>query len=279
MMSAAEGGSAELEVIRLALVDPQRHNAWADRYAPCHVRLPVNSVGRLVDAGDLDRTNLDLPMNYEQTSGVLTRRAFIIGPATLALFGGQSHQSAAQGQFVGRVVAEWLPDHRRMKLIEPFEYKEASGRRWPVPKDAVVDGASIPQVFWSIIGGPFEGPYRSPSVIHDYFCDVRRRKHEDVHRVFYDSMLNAGVGQSKAWLMFQAVRQFGPQWPDPRIPPQCEIVDANYDFTLCSQNFVRPHQILPRADRASLERFAQSIANQVAPSDLEELRRAIGKAD
>src|SRR5262245_55475397 len=126
---------------------------------------------------------------------------------------------AAAGQFKGRVVAEWLSDGRLMRLQEPFEYIDPNNRRWPVPAGITVDGASIPQVFWSLIGGPFEGLYRSASVIHDYYCVRRTRAFLQVHRVFYDGMLTSGVDGSRAWLMYQAVANFGPRWPAPKIDP------------------------------------------------------------
>jgi hypothetical protein len=71
------------------------------------------------------------------------------------------------GQFVGHVVPQWLDDGRKMKLVEPFRYIDPTGLSWDAPIGAVVDGASIPQVAWSVIGGPFEGKYRNASVIHD----------------------------------------------------------------------------------------------------------------
>jgi hypothetical protein len=67
----------------------------------------------------------------------------------------------------GNVKAEWLPDGRSMKLLETFRYVDANGVAWAAPKDSVVDGASIPQEFWTFIGGPFEGKYRNASVCHD----------------------------------------------------------------------------------------------------------------
>lgn len=36
-----------------------------------------------------------------------------------------------------------------------------------VKKGFVTDGASIPRIFWSIIGGPFEGPLLFAAVVHD----------------------------------------------------------------------------------------------------------------
>src|SRR5690242_3570669 len=99
---------------------------------------------------------------------MLTRRAILSGALgmTFALLGPRA-SALGKGAYQGRVITEWLPDNRKMRLIEPFEYIGPDGRRWPVPAGTVVDGASIPQAFWSIIGGPFEGAYRPASVIHD----------------------------------------------------------------------------------------------------------------
>lgn len=184
---------------------------------------------------------------------------------------------AAAGRFKGRVVAEWLSDGRLMRLQEPFEYVDPSNRRWPVPADTTVDGASIPQVFWSLIGGPFEGLYRSASVIHDYYCVRRTRPFPQVHRVFYDGMLTSGVADPRAWLMYQAVANFGPRWPAAKIDPRCEIVDENYDFEKCSQNARPPAVSQPRATRDDLLNFATSLEGKADPADLRTLRDAINR--
>lgn len=116
------------------------------------------------------------------------------------------------GEYSGTVKAEWLTKTREMKLLEPFAFKGPDCKVWPVPKDAIVDGASIPKVFWSLIGGPFEGRYRDASVVHDYYCKVRTEPWEEVHEMFYHAMLANGVDSSKAGAMFYAVRWFGPKW-------------------------------------------------------------------
>ena len=67
--------------------------------------------------------------------------------------------AASFGEFVGKVVAEWLDDGRKMKLTQSFAYISPSGTRWDAPAGSVVDGASIPQFAWTMIGGPFEGRY------------------------------------------------------------------------------------------------------------------------
>src|SRR4051812_36581695 len=102
-----------------------------------------------------------MPGNRGSRAGRLTRREVLVGVAGTCTFLFEKRAaSQAHGYYRGRVVAEWLPGGRNMRLLEPFEYVEPSGRRWPVPSGVVVDGASIPQVFWSVIGGPFEGLYR-----------------------------------------------------------------------------------------------------------------------
>ena len=76
----------------------------------------------------------------------------------------------------------------------------------------IVDGASIPEAFWSFIGGPFEGKYRNASVVHDFYCDTRTETWEDVHMVFYNGMRAAGVDPITAKIMYSAVYNFGPRW-------------------------------------------------------------------
>lgn len=116
------------------------------------------------------------------------------------------------GLFSGDVEARWLDDGRRMELLNDFYYIDPHGIKWEAPKGWIVDGASIPQEFWSAIGGPFEGPYRKASVIHDYACDRRNRPWTDVHWAFHEAMIAAGVDLIKAQAMFAGVWAKGPRW-------------------------------------------------------------------
>lgn len=115
-------------------------------------------------------------------------------------------------QFNGRLVAEFLDDGRKVRLLESYTYVDPSGEVWKVPKGTVVDGASIPRAFWTIIGGPFEGKYRNASVVHDYFCVTKDRSWKSVHRMFYDAMRESGVERLRAKVMYYAVYYFGPRW-------------------------------------------------------------------
>lgn len=138
--------------------------------------------------------------------------------ATLLCFPSFSSQ---WGVFKGEVVTQWLPDGRKMRLMEDFAYVDPFGVLWLAPKRTVVDGASIPKPFWSIIGGPFEGPYRNASVIHDHYCEswkTHGRTWQSVHKAFYHAMLAMGVPEAKAIAMYIAVQKSGPRWSNKGEP-------------------------------------------------------------
>jgi len=116
------------------------------------------------------------------------------------------------GRFVGDVVARWAANGRDMTLVEPFAYVDPRDARWEAPAGAVVNGASIPRAFWSLIGGPFEGQFRNASVVHDVACEARDREWRQVHRMLYEACRCGGVAVAKAKAMYYAVWHFGPRW-------------------------------------------------------------------
>lgn len=123
--------------------------------------------------------------------------------------------AASVGHFEGKILTEWGDDGRLMRLIEPFRYIDAAGLYWDVPAGFETDGATIPQLLHSVTGGPFTGKFRKAAVPHDYYCVARVRRWEDTHRMFWQAMLCAGVGESFADLMYKAVYLHGPRWyPD-----------------------------------------------------------------
>ena len=65
-----------------------------------------------------------------------------------------------------------------LKLLADFAFEDPRGRLWKVPAGVEVDGASIPRIFWTLFGGPFEGNYIHASVVHDHFCVTRTRSSE-----------------------------------------------------------------------------------------------------
>lgn len=205
------------------------------------------------------------------------RSVLIAGLATFAspLF---PNPLSAKGAFKGKIVTSWEKDGRTMTVEHPFEYLDSDGRKWPVPAGVRVDGASIPQTFWSFIGGPFEGLYRDASVVHDYYCQTRTRKDLHVHKVFHDAMQTSGVSDQKAWFMWKAVDRFGPRWTDPKIDPKCEIVDENYDFVKCARNSVRPPASMPIVSKSELQNFLDEVGDQASPQDKARLQQIISNS-
>lgn len=128
-------------------------------------------------------------------------------PSTVAV-----PQPASFGRFEGDIIAQWDNDGRNMTLREPFRYIDGQDRIWHAPAGSVVNGASIPYAFWSVIGGPFEGQYRNASVVHDIGCHEMTASWEDVHRMFYEACRCGGVDETKAKMMYYAVYHFGPRW-------------------------------------------------------------------
>ena len=128
------------------------------------------------------------------------------------------------GEFKGQVRTEWVQEpgnpNRKMKLLESFEYVDPNSTSWLVPKNTVVDGASIPRFFWRVIGSPFVGNYREASVVHDYYCEIENRPWKKVHQMFYFACLAGGVSEVKAKIMYAAVYVGGPRWETRTITVQ-----------------------------------------------------------
>ena len=140
------------------------------------------------------------------------RSDLFFGVALMVVSAACRGSSSQFGHFQGKVKTEWIEANRKMRLLEDFDYVDARGTRWPAPKGSVIDGASIPQVLWSVAGSPYTGEYRNASVVHDVACVKRDRPWQDVHRMFYEASRAGGVGEQKAKLLYAAVYHFGPRW-------------------------------------------------------------------
>lgn len=127
--------------------------------------------------------------------------------------------------YSGEPAVKLLRDGGKVQLSEKFTYVDPIGVEWEVPKGAVVDGASIPRVLWSIVGSPFTGQYRDASIIHDYYCETKDRPWRSTHRVFYDAMVRSGTSPKRAQLMYFAVYRFGPRWTEGKV--QCYYACAD----------------------------------------------------
>jgi hypothetical protein len=63
------------------------------------------------------------------------------------------------GHFAGDPLTRWVasrsaPD-RVMVLLEDFRYVDPDGKPWTAPKGRSIDGASIPEALWAVVGSPY----------------------------------------------------------------------------------------------------------------------------
>lgn len=130
----------------------------------------------------------------------------------LAIVGLAYCQQATAGEFVGKLVIEFQESGARLVLREDFGFLDNMGKKWTARSGMITDGASIPKAFWAFIGSPLDPPYVSAAIIHDQYCYLRTENPKDVHRMFYEAMLTAGVPTLKAKLMYAAVYAAGPWW-------------------------------------------------------------------
>jgi Protein of unknown function (DUF1353) len=166
---------------------------------------------------------------------VITAAVTLVSPVATA----QEYFGEFLDSLKGAFIVEAKP-RPLFKIETDFRFKDPNGLLWSTPAGTSVDGASIPQFFWSFIGGPFEGPYINASVIHDYYCQTKERTAHDTHRNFYYGMRASQVPEWKASLMHWAVSTFGPSWmlerrivmkqtcaSPPGLPATCSSVPAS----------------------------------------------------
>jgi len=118
--------------------------------------------------------------------------------------------SPNHGSFSGNPKTEWLanpasPD-REMKLLEDFWYTDPNGRKWPAPKESVVNGASIPRPLWSTVGSPYTDDYRNASVVHDVAVEDPAVNRKEADKMFYYACLTGGCSLKQASVLYVGVR-------------------------------------------------------------------------
>lgn len=110
-------------------------------------------------------------------------------------------------QFNGEVVLEEL-DKGYWKLQDNFSY-ENDCINVTVKSGFTTDGASIPKIFWSIIGNPLENDLLKPAIIHDGLYTLMKISRLECDKMLKDMLLFNGVSKIKAFFIYYAVRLFG----------------------------------------------------------------------
>jgi hypothetical protein len=98
--------------------------------------------------------------------------------------------------------------NRDMLLLEKFTYWDRERKNWDAPEGSEVDGASIPQPLWSIVGSPFTGCYRRASIVHDVACDKAQDDfpaRRDADRMYYYACRRGGCSFGAAVIQYLGV--------------------------------------------------------------------------
>ncbi|MGQ8704373.1 DUF1353 domain-containing protein [Serratia sp. TSA_198.1] len=115
------------------------------------------------------------------------------------------------GFFSGKIITHWLTDqnpNRNMQLVDSYSYTDPNNNNWDAPMDSIINGASIPQALWTVVGSPYTGNYRNASVIHDVACDQAKTKEDrkKADNMFYYACLAGGCPPNQARVFYVAVR-------------------------------------------------------------------------
>ena len=122
-----------------------------------------------------------------------------------------------------------LPFYRTAKEIE---FIDARPSKWVAPRNTLTDGASIPKLFFKVIGTPRSKEFINAATLHDAYCGVGNQSlpqfhsntWQNVHRMFYDALRVDGTPPKKAKIMYAAVYLAGPRWNMPGTGPKVRAI-------------------------------------------------------
>jgi hypothetical protein len=116
------------------------------------------------------------------------------------------------GRFSGDPLTRWIatpkaPD-RDMELLEDFSYTDPDQRLWLAPQGRTVNGASIPEALWTLVGSPYTGDYRNASIVHDIACEDAntKAKRKAADRMYYFACRCGGCSKRQAIVQYIGVR-------------------------------------------------------------------------
>lgn len=107
-------------------------------------------------------------------------------------------------------------DKVRIRLLEPLVFVDKHGNVRVVPENFVSDGASIPQLWWSLVGGTLNGKYARAAVLHDWDILCELDAPAVVHERFYCAMRADFVGYKMARTFYHIVDWRVKKW-EPRV--------------------------------------------------------------
>lgn len=110
----------------------------------------------------------------------------------------------------------WVPTDWDAKLAHPLTFVDPNDLRWEVPAGQINDGASVPLILHSFVGGGHNGLFLGAAIVHDCYCQKEEARTSlnvdwpEVHKMFYYAMRASNVPEARAKVMYGAVACFGP---------------------------------------------------------------------
>jgi len=104
------------------------------------------------------------------------------------------------------------PTNRGTYTLAETYFFEYDGYCVVVPMGYEYDGASIPPAFWQVLGSPFHPKYMTAALAHDYLYTTHETTKEYADSLFKALLLQSGVNDISASLMYNAVHLFGGHW-------------------------------------------------------------------
>lgn len=95
--------------------------------------------------------------------------------------------------------------------VKLWDKKKNKHYEFVIPKDYCWDGATIPRVFWELIGAKTDSKFLIPSMVHDVLCENHNYVNGDRYfadKVFERLLYVSGVSSFNRWLMFHSVDNF-----------------------------------------------------------------------
>lgn len=114
-------------------------------------------------------------------------------------------------EFEKKSVVKYPFINKRHLEVNLFDYSKNKKYEFKIPKDYCWDGATIPRMFWRLIGSKTDPKFLIPSLIHDVLCENHGYVDNDRYfadRVFERLLYVSGVCAFNRWLMFHSVDNF-----------------------------------------------------------------------
>ena len=124
-------------------------------------------------------------------------------------------------------VAKYPFENKLSLKVVLFNHQKQKKYEFVIPKGYCWDGATIPRVFWRLIGAKTDSRFLIPSMIHDVLCENHDYVDNDRYFstcVFERLLYISGVSAFNRWLIFHSVDNYQKfcNWDEPNNSKKSE---------------------------------------------------------